>query len=365
LLSLTKGYAAPETSEAVRDAAALAEKSGNLTQIVTWVTGRGIAALLSGTLPAAGTLLNQALVLALREGSPSSLGIVHMAQILTRYYRGDLAGAEEHFASGLRFFEDPSLRQLPGIALTAFAYASWCAWTLGRADLARERCAKMMATVDENNPYDVAFSGYCTAYLRFYLREHEQAEASAVRSLELSKKYQFPQIAAYSRCILGQTLAQLGRAVEGIELLCQGIHDLLEVGSPLGIGNFRTYLAAAQEREGDIVEALETIEQALQSNPDELAYRPETLRVRGQLRYRQGLTEQAEADFRDAIALAHNMGAKARELRGTLSLAPLLERQGRRVEARAMLDEIYNSFIEGFDIADMKDARALLNELAD
>jgi predicted ATPase len=123
-------------------------------------------------------------------------------------------------------------------------------------------------------------------------------------------------------------------------------------------------LAEAQEREGAIVDALETVEQALRANPHELVYRPETLRLRGELRLKIGQTEPAEADFREAIALAQKMSAKAWELRATASLARLLAKQGRRDEARTMLAEIYGWFTEGFDTADLKDAKALLNELA-
>ena len=170
-------------------------------------------------------------------------------------------------------------------------------------------------------------------------------------------------LAALARCVLGQARAQLGRATEGVALIRQGIAGLLEIGARLGISNFTACLAEAQERDGAIADALETVEQALQANPDELVYRPETLRLRGELRLKQGQTELAEADFREAIALAQNMGAKAWELRATMSLARLLAKQGRRDEARAMLAEIYGWFTEGFDTADLKDAKALLDEL--
>ena len=88
------------------------------------------------------------------------------------------------------------------------------------------------------------------------------------------------------------------------------------------------------------------------------------LRLRGELRLKKGQTELAEADFRDAIVLAQKMGAKAWELRATMSLARLLAKQGRRDEARTMLAEIYGWFTEGFDTADLKDAKALLDELS-
>jgi predicted ATPase len=74
--------------------------------------------------------------------------------------------------------------------------------------------------------------------------------------------------------------------------------------------------------------------------------------------------ELAEADFCEAITLARKMGAKSLELRATMSLARLLDKQGKRAEARVMLAEIYAWFTEGFDTADLKDAKALLDELA-
>ncbi len=71
----------------------------------------------------------------------------------------------------------------------------------------------------------------------------------------------------------------------------------------------------------------------------------------------------ADAYFRKAIEIAKAQSAKSWELRATMSLARLLDRQGKRDEARAMLAEIYNWFTEGFDTRDLKDAKALLEEL--
>jgi predicted ATPase len=169
---------------------------------------------------------------------------------------------------------------------------------------------------------------------------------------------------ANSQCILGHAQAQLGRDTDAIRLIRKGIAGLLERGTLIGIGNFTGFLAAAQERAGALDDALETVEQALQANPDELVYRPEILRIRGELRLRAGRTDLGETDFREAIELAQKMSAKAWELRTTTSLARLLASKGRPDEARIMLAEIYGWFTEGFDTADLKDAKALLNELA-
>jgi hypothetical protein len=157
--------------------------------------------------------------------------------------------------------------------------------------------------------------------------------------------------------------AQLGRVTEGVALIRQGIAGLLEIGNRLGITYATGALAEAQACAGAVSDALATVEQVLQGSPDELSYRPGNLRLRGELRLAQGQTDLAEAGFREAIALAHKMGAKALELRATMSLARLLDQQGHRDEARTILAEIYDWFTEGFDTLDLKEAKALLEEL--
>jgi len=363
MLQLTRGYAAPETIAATERVVALAEHSGTLAQLVDSVISRGGIAFISGDLPAASVLADQALDLAVREGSPARLGMAHVSQLLTRYFRGDLAGVEEHFATGLAFFDAPGFRQFPGAAVVGFAYPSLNAWLLGRADVARDRMAQAMAAADPNDPFGLAYSECLAATLRVFLRECEHAEALAAQALARSEKHQFPNLHALSRVVLGHARAQLGRATEGAALIRQGIAGFLEIGNRLGITYGSGALAEAQAGAGAIVDALATAEQALQANPDELVYQPETLGLRGALRRTQGQTELAEADFREAIALARRMGAKAFELRATMSLARLLDQQGRRDQARTMLAEIYSWFTEGFDTLDLKEAKALLEEL--
>jgi tetratricopeptide (TPR) repeat protein len=333
MLGVTRGYVAPETIEVTQRVAALAEKSGTLMQLVNSVDSRHTIALVSGDIAAASALADQALDLAVREGSPASLGLAHFLQLQTRYYRGDLAVVEEHFTTGLAFFDAPGFRQLPGVAVMTFGYASWNAWLLGRTDVARDRGAQAMAAADTNNPFDLA----------------------------------------WSRVALGQARAHLGRATEGVALIRQGIAGLLEIGFRLGITYYTGALAEAQACAGAVGDALATVEQALQANPGELYWRPENLRLRGALRLTQGQTELAAPDFREAIALARRLGAKALELRATVSLVRLLDQQGHRDEARTMLAQIYDSFTDtsagglrsagGFDTVDLKEAKALLEEL--
>jgi predicted ATPase len=138
---------------------------------------------------------------------------------------------------------------------------------------------------------------------------------------------------------------------------------LLEIGCLVCISGWTTVLADAQQRAGALVDALDTVEQTLNFNPVEVRYRPETLRLRGEIRLKLRQPESAEADFREGIELSQKMNAKIFELRATIRLARLVRETNRSDEARTMLAPIYGWFTEGFDTADLKDAKALLDEL--
>ncbi len=361
-LMFTAGFSAPESIQAVEHAAALAEKSGSLKQLVDLVISQGFAYAASGNLEAAVTLADRSLELALREGSSLSIGDAHTLQVYARYFPGDLAGVEKHFMGALKCFEDPNLMRQPIWAVTAFGVAGWNAWTLGRADEARAREARMMGL--KTNAYGTVAKTFFAASLRTRLREYDQAESLAARALELSERHQFPWIATLARICIGNARVRLGHVEEGMALIRRGIAELLDLGTTLALSSYTAYAAAALQRKGATLDALATVQQAIRQHPDQILYRPEIFSLRGDLRLDQGETDLAEADFREAITLAQKLGAKAYELRATMSLARLLASQDKRAAARAIIAEIYNWFTEGFDTADLKDAKTLLDELS-
>jgi tetratricopeptide (TPR) repeat protein len=131
---------------------------------------------------------------------------------------------------------------------------------------------------------------------------------------------------------------------------------------------FLCLLGEALGAAGEVDEALTTMDEALELNPSEMVYRPSVFRMRGELRLRRrptgtDLFELAERDFHEAIHVAHQMAAKSDELRATSSLARLQAKTGRRDEAYTMLADVYGTSSEGFDTADLRDAKTLLDEL--
>jgi tetratricopeptide (TPR) repeat protein len=285
-----------------------------------------------------------------------------LTQLAIRLYRGDCLGAEEHFERGRTFFDAPGFVHTRGAEAAAFGHASLNAWVTGRADAARERIRRCLEGT-QRNPYDVAYGQFLAALLNVLLGEFELAEALAAKALSLSEERGFPEVALWSAATLARARGELGRTGEGVTLLRQAMAGAYESGVRVAIVLFLTWLGRMQMLDGAIDDALITIDEALQANPEELFYRPNALICRGELWLKLGQTGLAEADFREAIELAQKMQAKAWELRATMSLARLLASQGSRDEACTMLAAIYNWFSEGFDTADLKDAKDLLDEL--
>jgi tetratricopeptide (TPR) repeat protein len=361
-MGVSRGYATPQVHEMSLRAHALAERTGNLTELVQqlWmVTGFPET---RGELGDAAGLINELLSVAEREGSPVSLAMANTYQVENRFYRGDFTGAEEHFERGRAFFKAPEFAKIHYGPAAAFGMASWNAWVLGHPEVARERirCARERT---QRDPYDLAVLNQMVAVLHAFMREFREAEAAAAEALANSERCGFPELAIWHRIPLGIARAELGRTAEGVDLLRQAVRAMTAKWQRTTMTHTLTWLAQTQALNGNLVDALRTIGAALKANPEELYVRPETYRVRGELRLKRGERGKAEADFREAISIARRMGAKSWELRATSSLAQLLRDTNRRAEARAMLSEIYNWFTEGFDTADLKAAKALLGEL--
>jgi class 3 adenylate cyclase/tetratricopeptide (TPR) repeat protein len=365
VLLITKGFTAPETRAAAERARDLAEKGGNLAQLVVQVFGifRSVNSAY-GDYSTAALLADRILDLAKREGSPASFGFAYAAQVMTSFFRGDLVGTEERFARLSDFLDADGFGQASGAAVAAIGHAAICALACGHANIVRERIARAIAFArNSKNPYDLASGRMFESWLSCLLREPRDAEVAATQALAIAEEHGFPFMRDFTRPLLGWARARLGRAGEGVALIRQGLTGLAEAGFRGSIPDHLTRQAEAQALDGKIDDALITIEEALQTNPEQLVYRPNALTCRGELRLKRGHTELAEADFRDAIALAQKMQAKAWELHATMSVARLLCDTNRRDEARAMLADIYNWFTEGFDTADLKDAKTLLDEL--
>jgi len=156
-----------------------------------------------------------------------------------------------------------------------------------------------------------------------------------------------------------------GEVAEGMSLLRSGSTAYLTTGAQGNMPYHIALLAAACETTGRVEEGLTLLDDALQivERTGERWLLAELRRHKGQLMLQQGHTKAAEELYRKALSIAAEQEAKMWELRAGVSLARLRRNQGRRTEARDLLAPIYDWFTEGFDTPDLKEAKALLDEL--
>jgi predicted ATPase/class 3 adenylate cyclase len=181
----------------------------------------------------------------------------------------------------------------------------------------------------------------------------------------LSTEHGFSHVSGRATVALGRVLLGLGRAQEGLARLERGLTALRETGTVLATPGLLISLAQARGMLGQPIEGLHRLDEARQiiEATEERLDEAELHRMRGDLLLQTGDRGAAEASFREAIALAQGQSAKLYELRAASSLARLWRDQGKQSEAHALLAPICAWFTEGFEVADLQDARALLTEL--
>lgn len=322
---ITKGYSAPQTIEATTRAMELSERSGDTAQQFAQAVGAWAAASSAGDYLTGRHLADQVLNLALAHGSEVSLAHAHMIQMTSRYRVGDLTGAEGYFERGRDLFKSPRFKKHAGWVAQTYGNAALIGWIMGDETSAQQRIDQALGIAHENDSsYDLAFA-QCMAAIHGVLTGNLALAARlAEDSISLSDKHGFPQFAANSRIALGRATAGSGTPVDGIRLMRDGLAGMTRIGSRVFITLYLTWLAEAQVIGGLLDEALGTAGQALEINPQELFFRPASLELRGSLRARKGLLEAAEQDFREALRLSSQMGAKTFYDRAAESLRRLL-----------------------------------------
>jgi predicted ATPase len=180
----------------------------------------------------------------------------------------------------------------------------------------------------------------------------------------ISTESGFPSYLGLALVYRGITLVDSGEVRNGLEYLVQGLTVYRANGSELSVPVWLSLLAEAHAKSGDWTKASMVLQEAFDvaAKTGERQLQSEFHRIKGDLLLKTNPIN-AQAEFTKAIKIAAEQGARLFELRATTSLARLLAKQGKRSEARTMLAQIYGWFTEGFDTADLKDAKALLDEL--
>jgi len=363
-LRWTRGIGAEETGRALVRARELCGQVGETTTLFAVLRDIQAHRQIRRSDPdTALDLAEQLLTLAERANDPIKLISAHGAVGLELFANGELAAALSHFQQA-----SPSLDwSRTGSFVFYPCIGPWALWALGYSDQALKWSRESLAAVQAlSRPELLANALGMTATLHMFMHDPRMARQRAEAAIAMSTEHGFPFELAYGSFSRGWALACEDHLEEGATEMRRAKADLDAQGFVRA--RLFAFLAEAEAKTDGPGTGLELLAEGLDLVPviGDRNYEAELHRLKGELLQMQdaGNTAEAERCFRSAIEVARGQGGKALELRAITSLARLLRDTNRRDEARRMLAEIYNWFTEGFDTADLKGAKALLDQLS-
>jgi predicted ATPase/class 3 adenylate cyclase len=373
-----KGWTVAETERTYTRARQLCERLGEPPELFPALCGLWAQYCLRGQLPAACGVAEQLLRLAQNADTPELVWTAHSLFGTALFAMGEPLRAREHFEEAISLYKLDDLerhRQLAhrttladqGVSILCFE--AHALRDLGYPDQSRKRMNEALVLARAlSHFHSVTYAEGHSCYLLARLRETRAAQAAAERTIALSAEHGFTEQLPSALSARGWALTQEGRSEEGIALMEDSLATLHAKGEDVWRPGILCWLAEALIGVGRLDDVANALEEALTiaNQGEDRHCEAETHRLRGELLLKQNISDPAEAQFcfKEAIEIARKQSGKSQELRATTSLTRLLASQGRRDEARDRLAEIYNWFTEGFDTADLKDAKELLDELS-
>jgi tetratricopeptide (TPR) repeat protein len=368
----TKGYAAPETGKVYERISALCEIVGEGDHIYQALCGVSQYHMVVGDIVRAMRIGEEMLALAEKNGVEDAILESHRLIALFAFTLGDFTRAFKHSDIVLNLFNPAKRYELALIygqdhEMSSYVFRSFALAMLGYPDRARSDIdAAIAASLKSKHVYSEAYALALPLINFFNLRDLERTEVATEKTIAFCTEHNIGWYLTYGIIAQGYVLTRRGDLDAGIEKMRDGIAQFHATGSGVILPQFRTLLAEALIARGDLDDAAVLLDQATAQYERwrEGPYRAETIRVRGDWHRRAGAAAAAsEACYREAIGFAQGQKAKLWELRAATSLAKLWQSQGKTETARDLLFPVYNWFTEGFDTADLKDAKALLDEL--
>jgi class 3 adenylate cyclase/tetratricopeptide (TPR) repeat protein len=363
-LRWTKGIGSSENERALVRARELCEMLDNRTELFAILQGLESHHIIRLNLGTARGMTEQLVTLATEADDPAKLMVAHGAWAQVLMQLGEFAEARKHFEQASPYLD---WRLNDTVSVFYPGLGGWTLWALGYPDQALKWNRAAIALAETlSRPALVANVLSMTAVLGVLLRNHQMAQANADAAIAIGTENSFSFELAFAIQARGWALAQQGQADEGIAEMRRAISDLEATGFVRRTRDYAFLAEVCAANQGPEVGLGIVAEgMAVASKTGERSNEAELHRLRGELLLQQNASNGREAEqcFRTAIQVAQLQSAKSLELRATMGLARLLAKQDHRDEARAMLVEIYNWFTEGFDTADLKNAKALLDEL--
>jgi tetratricopeptide (TPR) repeat protein len=353
--------ASPERERALLRAQQLSEKLGDTSRLMETMLALGYFRQSRHEYGLARELAQKVLALADAGKAQATVVGAHSVLGINLLYLGEPQAAREHFEVAVASL---SAGPLQGFAQATYVRAAATALpstllVLGFPDTALKVNREFAGRLSD--PVWMASNLLCDAILHCMLRDSRSVQERAEELLSIASEHGMSYHTTFAAFYRGWALAEQGRAREGIAEMLRNIPTLGgRSGAHADLAETLGKNARPEEGLAAVAEALREAE-----GSGERIFLARFYGIQGGLILIRDPSDEAQAErsFRTAIDIARGQKTRWWELRATTSLARLLKRQGKTEEACAMLAEIYSWFTEGFDTADLKDAKALLDEL--
>jgi predicted ATPase len=368
-----KGYAAPETGEAYRRARDLCSTLGATRELFQTLFGLWGHHWVRAELHEAHRLALDIESQARLQADQVPTIVAHRVLGSTLFTLGDFIAAREQLEKTLDLSGIEDGQRLAALyavepRVAALLIRAWVLWMLGYPYTALRSAQDGQAAAEQiTHAYSLAFAAFVVSAIHSMRGEVEAARAHAEACMAISDEHQITQYATLSRVLRGWSLVHLGQREGGLAEINANITHSRRTGVAFMRSWMLGAFAESYAEAGNAVRAHETIDEALKhvERTGERLWEAELYRLRGEMALVLSPEEsdRAQASLLHALEVARQQGAKSLELRAATSVAVLWRRQGRATDARALLAPVYDWFTEGFETADLRKARAVLDSL--
>jgi class 3 adenylate cyclase/predicted ATPase len=375
-----KGYAAPETKAAAERARLLIEQAEALGELpedplllFSVLYGFWVVSFLAFNGDVVRELAAQFLALAEKQGATVPLMIGHRLMGNSLTYTGDIAEGRAHYDQAIALYDPAEHRPLAmrfgqDPRVTVLSYRSFALWLLGYPEAALADADQALKDAREIGQAATLMNVLgITSWTFIYCGNHAGVKAQADELVALADEKDASQWKASGTLLRGWLLALTGKASDAVQMIASGITAWRSTGATLRVPTHLALFAGAHAELGQFDDAWRCIGEAMTTieTTKERCWEAEVHRVAGEIALKSPAADaaKAEAYFARALAVARKQQAKSLELRAAMSMARLWRDQGKRDAARDLLAPVYGWFTEGFDTLDLKEAKALLDEL--
>ena len=375
-----KGYAAPETRAAAERARLLIEQAETLGEppddpllLFSVLYGFWVASIVAFDGDVTRELAAEFLALAEKQGAIVPLMIGHRALATSLLCTGDITEGREHYNQALELYDPAAHRRLAtrfgqDVGVTILSWRPLALWLLGYPEAALADLEHALTNAREiGHAATLMLALYVTGLTHILCGNYAAANAQSDEVVPLADEKGSTMWKAYGMLNQGWVFSLTEKALDAVQTITSGLTALRSTGSTLWIPSCLAHLAPAYAELGQFDDASRCISEAmtLVETTKETWFEAEVHRIAGEIALKSPKPDAAKAEtyFERALTVARQQQAKSWELRASMSLARLWRDQGKVQQARELLAPVYGWFTEGFDTRDLKDAKALLEEL--